>query len=245
MSIFAETEGTQSNTNTGEQTSWLDKVVKDKGEKFRDPEELAKSVFNSQMHIRTIEEENKALREKEAKEEYSKQLLEALRGQQPTGGENRQPETNTSGGNETNTQLQPEDIKKLVEEAVTERERNATAAQNLSKVDEEMRKAFGDQAGNKIKEIMSNTGLGAKDLELIASKSPTAFLAMVGQPPKPETNRSTESSVNTTSFSFDSGRRNWKYYQDLRKSDPKRYRSAAVQNQMDNDYAELGSRFWE
>lgn len=246
MSIFQETpdQGTQAQPQT--QTGWLDKVVAEKGEQFRDPEQLAKSVFNANMHIKQLEEENARYKEEQVRSEYSKQLLEELRKQQPASGEpTRLEHTNAGGTPEATPQNGPEDIKKLVDEAIANREHTRTREQNLAKADEEMRKLFGDQAEAELTKRASELGVDKKYLADVAATSPTAFLRMLGEVPKVQANSTPTSSVNTASLmSNNSGKRNWRFYQDLRKSDPKRYRTSQVQMQMEKDYAELGEAFW-
>lgn len=246
MSIFnAENQGNPADT-TNTQTGWLDKVVAEKGEQFRDPEQLAKSVFNAGMHIRQLEEENAKFKEQTVRDEYGKQLLEEMRKQQPASGEPAHSEQNITGGNsEATLQTGPEDIKKLVEEAIANREHTRSREQNQAEADKVMRERFGDQAEAELRKRASELGVDVKYLAEVAGKSPTAFLRMLGEAPAPQTNRVTDSSVNTASLaSNNSGQRNWKHYQDLRKSDPKRYRQSSVQMQMEKDYAEQGDKFW-
>lgn len=246
--IFSQDQGNQGDTQTNEPTgSWLEKVVADKGDKFRDPEELAKSVFNANLHIKSIEEELAEARANQAQADYAKTLLEELRkGQQPASGEPTQRTDNNTGGTSgTTTQKEPEDIKKLVEEAIAHREHTRSRDENLKKANDLMVERFGDQAVAEFNKRSQALGLDKDSLMDIAAKSPTAFLSMLGEAPKVETNRQTGSTVNTASFSSsNSGKRDWRYYQDLRKSDPKAYRSPRVQTQMERDYAELGDKFW-
>ena len=246
MSIFDTPDQGNQAQHENQSTGWLDKVVAEKGEQFRDPEQLAKSVFNANMHIRQLEEENAKFKELQLKEQYGKQLLDELRKQQPASGEPAQSELNIAGGTpEATPQNGPEDIKKLVDEAIANREHTRSREQNLAKADEEMRKLFGDQADAELSKRARELGVDKKYLADVAATSPTAFLRMLGEAPKVEPNRNVDSSLNTASLmSNNSGKRNWRYYQDLRKSDPKRYRTSQVQMQMEKDYAELGDSFW-
>lgn len=246
MSIFEEQPTTTATEVTEtEGQSWLDKVVADKGETFRDPEALAKSVFNSNMHIKTLEEEMRELKDRQVRDDYSKTLLEELRKQTPASGEPAKTEAITGGAPANTTQSEPEDIKKLVEEAIANREHTRTRDQNIAEADKVMRERFGDQAQAELSKRASELGVEVKYLADIAATSPTAFLRMLGEAPAPQTNSVPKSTVNTTSMAQNhSGKRDWAYYKDLRKTDPKRYRSTTIQTQMEKDYSEQGSAFW-
>lgn len=233
----------------GEQSSsgWLDKVVAEKGEQFRDPEQLAKSVFNANMHIKQLEEENRKYKESMVKEEYGKQLLDELRKQQPTSGEHSQLEQPITGGKaEATPQYGPEEIKKLVNEAVTLREHERTQAQNHEEVDRILRERYGDNAKAELTKRAAALNLDLAYLAEIGGKSPSALFAILGEKPVAQTNRAADSSVNSMSLnSSNSGKRDWRYYQSLRKENPKHYRTSQVQMQMEKDYAELGEKFWD
>lgn len=243
MSIFdGQTDQTQTTTDA---TSWVDKVVGDKGEQFRDPEALAKSLFNSNLHIKTLEEENAKFKERQVQEDFGKQLLEELRRQPPASGEPAATDTTNAGGpTENTTQSGPEDIKKLVEEAIANREHTRTREQNIAETDKVMRERFGDQAQAELTKRAKELGVEVEYLADVAGKSPSAFLRMIGEAPQVQSNSTVDSTVNTATFSQGSGKRNWAYYKDLMKKDNKRYRSREIQDQMERDYAEQGSTFW-
>ena len=246
MSVFDEATTPQPEaTAVQPTTNWLDKVVADKGETFRDPEALAKSVFNSNLHIKTLEDENRALKERTAQEDYSKTLIEELRKQTPASGEPAKTEAITGGTPEITPQAEPEDIKKLVEEAIANREHTRTRDQNIAEADKVMRERFGDQANAELAKRAKEIGVEVKYLADVAATSPTAFLRMLGEAPQAQSNALPNSAVNTANLAAtQSGKRDWAYYNNLMKTDPKRYRTRAIQDQIEKDYADQGSGFW-
>lgn len=231
-------------SNGDNNTSWLDKIAADKGDKFRDPEELAKSLFNANLHIKTLEEENQKSKDAQSKADYAKELLETLRNQQPAAGDSAQPKINSGGDDGATTSFGPEDIKKLVEEAVLGRERNQTREQNIAEASRIMSERFGTEASRELDKRSQELGINKSDLEEMAAKSPTAFLRLLGEAPAAQTNSTPTNSTNTANLTSNSGNRDWAYYSKLRKENPKMYRTASIQNQMEADYAQQGEKFW-
>ncbi len=237
MSIFDET--------TSKSESFVDKLVASKGEQFRDPEAMAKSLLSADPHIKKLEAENATYRESTQKEDLAKTLLEELRKTQtPTSGEPVKPEQNAGGKQEITPQADPEDIKKLVEEVVTRKEQESTVAQNVSEADRVMRERFGDQAVTELDKRAGELGVSKEYLMEIAGKSPSAFMRLIGEAPAQQTNSSTSSAVNTSVLKESSGKRDWNYYKELMKKDEKTYRTREVQAQLNKDMDDLGDAFF-
>jgi len=235
---------TPANDDAAQTQSWLDKIAADKGDNFRDPEQLAKSLFNANMHIKTLEEENQKSKEAQLKADYAKELMETLRSQQPAAGDTAQSNTNSGGTPEGTPQFGPEDIKKLVDEAVQTRELSQTRDQNIAETSRIMQERFGTEAGRELDTRSKDLGINKSDLEELAAKSPTAFLRLIGEAPAVQTNSTPSNATNTANLTSNSGKRDWAYYSKLRKENPKMYRQSSIQNQMESDYAQLGEKFW-
>lgn len=254
MSYFTGGED-QSNQSNGEEQqqgesteNYLERVAEAKGEKWKDPNVVAKGYLESQKFIDQLKEELEEVRGQKKQQDYMEEILAKLdsqKAQQPSGGEG---ESSNSASTE-NTGNQPgvsvEQIKSLVTETLTEQERERTAKQNLLEADRQLEAQFGTDAANVVTKRATELGLSKDRLTEIASESPTAFLALMGQAPQKETNRATTSQVNTTAgFETGSNRKDWAYYQKMRREDPKRYRSPQVQNEMLQQRLELGDRFY-
>lgn len=249
MSYFTETTG-ETKPTTPEATpetlpEYLAKVVEEKGEKWKDPNEVAKGYLSAQDHIKAIEAENAELRKASEKADFMEEVLTKFGKQTtPTSGE---PVQTTSTGTETTerpSEVSVEQIKSLVTAAITEEETKRTTAQNLELVDSRLTELFGTEAASRVEAKRSQLGMSKERLAEIAQESPTAFFALIGEAPAKDTNALPTSSVNTSTDSFnrDQGKRTWSYYQAMRK-DPKTaklYRSAKVQNQMLEDSSQPG-----
>ena len=224
---------------------FMAKVVEAKGEKWKDPNEVAKGYLSAQEHIARIEEENAALRKDADKAEFMEEVLAKIGTQtQPSSGETNQSQ---STGTETSgrpSEVSVEQIKSLVTAAITEEEQKRTTTQNLQLVDTKLTEMFGTEAQARVEAKREQLGMSKERLAEIAQESPTAFFALIGEAPSKDTNSVATSTVNTSADSFnrDQGKRTWKYYQDMRKSPEtaKLYRSAKVQNQMLEDSQQPG-----
>jgi len=232
MSLF-DNQGTQT-TNQG---SFLDKLTSEKGEQWKDPETLAKGYINSQEMIESLKTQVAEMQEDLSKEEHSKKLLERL--------------DNIAKPNEPNdptntTSVTGDEIKNLVKEAITSQEVERTAEGNLLKAEAELQKLHGSNASDVLKQRSQELGMSMEKLQEIAQTSPTAFLELMGQPKTEAPKTPNRSTINTMAPSFEntSNDRTYAYYQELRRTDKKRYYSPSVQNQMMKDRQSMGEKFY-
>ena len=236
-------EGNQTQQNSN-QEDWLSKIVEAKGESFKDPQVLAKSKLESDKYITELERQIKELREDLNKEETSKKLLEELqsRRQNPT---NANSVPTTGGPNPSNTQpeISEDVIKRLVEQTLTARENQNTAAQNTKIVQEQLLERYGTEAKTFVENKAKELGITMERLSGLASESPTAFMTLLGES-KPEPKPIVSGTINTSSTSFTTPtERNWAYYQKLRRENKPLYFSPQTQKQMMSDKMRLGDKF--
>lgn len=231
-----------------QEDNWLEKIVEEKGEQWKDPQVIAKGYANAQEYIKELERQTQELKEDLGKQDYVKNLLEQLQGgqAQPPAGE---PPVN-NGGTETpdNTNQVTSDeekLKSLIEETLTHREKQNTAEQNLSEADRKLTELYGTEAKAVVEKRAKELGMDMERLRSLASESPTAFFQLVGEQPKREVNPVTQGSVNTNAGAFSqSSKRNFQYYQEMRRKDSRTYYTPKVQNQMLKDRLELGDSFY-
>jgi len=242
-------EGNQAEGQTFEtEESYVKKLVEAKGEKWQDPEIIAKGKVEADNYIAELQRELEELRGDLSKNEYAKQLLETLQGKAEASTSSNSAEAqqkeNEGSAADQNTTGDAGDLESLVEETIRKREQQQTAQQNLGQVQETLTEAYGTEASKVVKERAQELGMSLERLQEIAAESPSAFMRLVGDSPAVEKNPTTTSSVNTTAAFNRSGERNWNYYQDLRRSNPKQYYSPKVQNQLAQDRVNLGDRFY-
>lgn len=255
MSVFSEEaqpnapQETEQTTETTEPTeSFVAKLVEAKGENWKDPEVLAKGKLESDRYISELEAQLNQLREDLKKEDYAEKILQEIRNKATESNTVNQslPNNDTVGTAQDDTpqsSLSEEDLKSLVEKTLTEREMQSTVTQNLKVVDEELVKQYGTEAQKTIAKKSEELGISMDRMKEIASESPTAFFALIGEGKK-NFNPMVNSSVRTEGVNLQpSTERDWNYYQKLRRENRDLYYTPKVQQQLMQDKLRLGEKF--
>jgi hypothetical protein len=240
----------QNNENQGQETpqqeSFLDKLVQAKGENWRDPETLAKGKLEADGYIKNLEDQLATMREDMKKQDYQNEILTQLQNKatETSAVKTEVPNNNTSVDTQNTTgAVNEEDLKSLVEKALTEREKNNTVQQNLSQVDKELENSFGTEAEATVKKKAQELGMSMDRLREIASESPTAFFTLIGEQQK-SFSPLVQGSVRTEGVNMQSStERDFNYYQKLRRENRNLYYSAKTQQQMFEDKNRLGEKF--
>lgn len=234
--LFEETQTTgQETTQTQTQEDWLAKVVEAKGESFKDVQVLAKSKLESDKYIKSLEDQLKQLREDSIKQDYASKLLEQLQSKAQA------PVTTQS---DTKPEISEDVIKSLVEQTLTNREKQNTSEQNLRIVQEELTGKYGTEAKSKVEAKARELGLTLERLSDLASESPTAFLSLLGEKPTKDYKPVVQGSLNTSAAQFQAPlERDWSYYQKLRRENKALYYSPKTQQQLMQDKVRLGDKF--
>lgn len=246
MNVFTQTTGTEEKTQ--EQTSFLDQLVKAKGENWKDVEVLAKGKLEADAYVVQLEEQAKQLREDMAKQDYAKQLLEQLQTKATEtasvkAGEAKEDKSSTVTSGDTKPKVGGDDLKSLVSETLNALEKEKVVATNVNFVNQELEKTYGTEAATFVAKKAQELGMSLTRMQEIAAESPTAFFTLIGEAKKEVPNLfkgtiRTEGSnlTNTTD-------RNWDYYQNLRRTDKSRYFDPKTQQQMLEDKKRLGKNF--
>lgn len=248
MSVFegdnnqnaATVETKQEQTNQ----SFVQKLVETKGDKWSDPEVIAKGKVEADAYIEDLKkqvEELKKLAEQGAKVGDLVAKLDQ-KAAQPNSANSQV--SNPVGADATNTKsvISEKDIQSLVEKTLTEREKQQTVSQNISQVETQLGEMFGTEAKEKLKEKASELGLSVNKLKEVASESPSAFFRLIGEQPK-EFKPMTSGSIRTESVNQSSSTvRNNAYYQKMRKENPVLFNKSI--NQMVQDRLRLGDKFY-
>ena len=257
MSIFGDGTATEQNQQPSEQPaeatptteSFLNKLVTERGEKWSDPEVIAKGKLEADAHIANLERQLAEMREDLSKSNYSKQLLDAL--QSKAGNTNPEPAMAHDKDGDTaaqDTTGDGVDVESLVEKIVlkkeTEKKLSDAINQNVQMVQEALTSTFGSEALNTVKARADELGMSLEAMEEMAKTSPKAFLSLVGSAPQPQRNADLTSSKNTVADFNTAGGRDWNYYQNLRRTNPNQYYSPRVQNEMMKARTEQGDRFY-
>jgi hypothetical protein len=243
MTVFDSTtsQEAQATQESNNQTSFIEQLVNAKGETWKDPEVIAKGKLEADALIEQQRQELQELRERVAKEEYSKTLLETL--QEKPAAPIQQPEVNDNREAAENTTLNADTVKGLVAEYLSETQQKERATLNLQKVEDALAKSLGDNATQIVKQKAAEMGVDINFLRSVAEQSPDAFLKLVVTEAPTEGGHVTPNKTNTAAGFDSSSERNWDYYERLRRENRKEYWTPAIQNQMVEDKQRLGTRW--
>lgn len=231
--------------------NYLDELVGE-GKKFADVEALAKGKALSDQMIEHMKKENAELREDLQKKLGLEEFMSEL--------EKRQKPTDSTIPEPKGTEIEPKVNEGLDEEKVT-----ALLDDRLSKLTEEQRKnnnlqmtidkmnsEWGDLAKVKLQEAADRLSISRKDLQEYAKTNPSVFLQLVGlteksTPVQDSVQVTPTSQVDTSKLPpTPSDEKTYKYYEKMRKENPREYNTAKVQNEMMKkamEYAEKGIDF--
>lgn len=230
---------------TPQQESFLDKLVQAKGENWKDPEVLAKGKLEADGYIKNLEEQLSQMREDLKKQEYKNEVLDQLQSKaaETTAASNGEPNNSSTKEQNTTANLSEEDLKSLVEQTLSQREKSALVQSNLELVDKELEGSFGTEAKAQIEKKAQELGMSIDRLRDIAAESPNAFFALIGENKRP-VNPMVSGSVRTEGVNMQaSTERDWNYYQKLRRENRNLYYTPKVQQQLMDDKARLGDKF--
>jgi|VirMetMinimDraft_7_1064189.scaffolds.fasta_scaffold02975_6 SHS2 domain-containing protein len=246
MSYFSDqsstTEGGQTDNQQQQSTpeDFVSMIVQEKGEQWKDPQAIAKGYLHAQKRIQELEASQADI----AKQDYAKQLLETLRSQATAPSDVTTQVKGTDGKENTDTTFSPESMKSLIEQTLSQRDKEKIAEQNLNTVNKRLEELYGTEVTARIDNRAKELGYSKESLANLAKESPQAFFAVIGEQNQKQTNTTQTSTVNTSSFRTDSGERNNKHYSELRKKDKKQYYNPETQAQMLKDAQRLGSAFY-
>lgn len=201
------------------------------GKKFKDANALAKGKMQSDVFIQKLIQEKRQLEAEINKRQSVEEVFNKLRSEPPVGNpppENRQEETG----------LKPEDINRLVQEAINSKTKEQTEADNLRQVTTTLEERLGPNYQAEMRQRVKELGIGEEFATGLAKSNPKAFLKLVGadapvqrdlfNPPRNELRTTPRGNPEKT----------YSYYEKLRKTDPEAYWSA--QSEMFEQLKRLG-----
>lgn len=203
------------------------------GKKFKTPEDLAKGKLEADRFIEQLTKEQAELREELKRfvgiEEKVESLLKAQQAVQSPS--TPAPAAPTGPVDQT-------DINKLVNDALSAREAQNSAASNFKTSQQAVIEANGGNIESARKAIVDRAtalGVSVEYMKSQAETSPTAFLALMGMtrtqaPANSDAPRSTHTQVPVNHQGPAPGSK--EYFDHLRRTDPTTYYSPAVQNQL-------------
>lgn len=214
--------------------------------KDKSAEELLNAKIESDLYIRTLEKQKDELRQDYIRAQENAQasanlqdLIDRLNTQTPS-------QTPTPTPNENTAQYDPEEARKIARMEIAEAKLREQENANLSQVHNKLREKFGANTAALLREQANTLGLSDKDVNELAKKSPEAFFRMMGLQDQPRENNfmaPPRNDLRNDHFSPRQQKRDWAFYQDMKKNNPTQYWNPKTQVQMHKDAGMLGDAF--
>lgn len=231
--LFEAPETTEASEREELLTKWKDKSK----------EELLEAKINSDLFIKTLTK-----RQDDISKDYleTKKQLEAQASLQELVDRLNQKTTSNSDTTPANEDIESrfklEDVDaraQLVYEKARKQER-ATA--NATLVQSKLKEHF----GNSYQAVLRDTGLSDQRINELAMESPEAVFRLVGLNDRREETFQSPPRSNQRQSNFSpkgQTKRDWNYYMELKKTNPKIYLDPKIANQMHDDAIALGADF--
>lgn len=213
------------------------------GKKYSTPEEALNSVPHAQAYIASLQAKldaaNATVNKLSTIEEAVGKLLEKQSAQPPpsTNKIEKQPEV-----------LKPEESKGLTLEDVktllNQTQQEGKFQSNQENVSKEMGRRFGSNAHATMVAKAAELGVTPEHLGNMAGNTPDIFLALFPQKAVAGTPQTGSSGSLTTVTDDSAPVRGFNYYEKMRKEEPTKFRSPAVQAQRQADRMKLGPEIW-
>lgn len=205
-------------------------------------EELIRVKVDSDLYIKTLERQKDELRTDfmKSQEEIQKgkaleELIDRLNQKDTT------PAIIPEAKEKTPPSLAIDDVEKWYEQKV----RNETESKNFQIVQAKLQERYGQSTADFLQEQSTALGLTKEEINSLAKKSPQAFFRTMGiteqgkdlfmAPPK--------SGIRNDQFSPKTVKRDWNFYENMRKTNPSDYKDPKTQLQMHRDAEALGDAF--
>lgn len=208
------------------------------GRKYKTIEDLAKGYLNADEHLEVLKNDNVKLKAEAVKGKTLDEVLERVE-------QGRKQSGDTSPVSQKG--VTAEDIARLVDERMTGRETARTRTENISKAEALLKEKYGEKAKD-VYLTKGDTPAKRKALNDLAAVDPDSFAALfstqaiVGNPAD-GSNKGGERQVSQTT----SGRTNdpncKEFYDVMRKKEPSKYYSTAVQLEMHKKLSTDSTKF--
>lgn len=209
------------------------------GRKYKSMDDALRSIPHAQTHISRLEQELSELKEDLGKRMNAEEALNKILEARKSSDVQEHPPAD----------ITPDALKDLVKSTYKEISDDEKKAHNITEVSKRVIAAWGDKANATLDSKAAELGVSVAFLQDTASHSPQAFYNLIGlnSVPKQENPSARQSSVNTAGFEGTGMVQpySYKWYQQMRKDDPKAYYMPKVQLEMHRRAAEQGDDFYK
>lgn len=206
--------------------------------------EIAKGKYHADMTVEVLKRDGALTRQdylKEREQNVTRAQLEDVINQIT----NKTPMNSAiPPANDDKPLIDTKQIESLVSTKILEIEATRKEEANYNSVKAKLTEKYGTQYHATLARQMADLGLTANEIETMAKKQPLVFIKTFGLDQQQRRDSFEPPLRSTQGFAPTGGqKRNWAYYQEIRKSQPKVYYDPKTQSQMMADYASLGKDF--
>ena len=205
-------------------------------------DEVWKKIGHQDKHISTLEGETANLRQDLTSRITYEDLVDKL---STVNAASNDRSDQTIHERDKNPQITEELLNQKVEDLFNQKQQEATQVANLTYAAQELVKMFGTDYVPSLKARTQELHLNEAYIDNLAKTNPRALLAIVASSRTADTSYvPPQTRVNSTANGSSNGTvKNWKYYEQLAKTDPKRY-EATVKERYDQAMA-MGEAFYQ
>lgn len=209
-------------------------------------EEVLKAKVEADLHIKTLEREKaeqyemyKKLYEETQTKAGLQELIDQMR---------KEKETQVALPQANEVKPEPMDLTKLdamFDQKLSAYEKQKKEVENFGKVQTKLKEKLGNNYASSLQDQYAQLGLSNEDMNALAKKSPEAYFRMLGlhEDSRPDYTGAPRSSLRNDSFAPKTVKRDYMYYQELKKTNPMLYLDPKIAVQMEKDAIELGDAF--
>lgn len=240
MDLF--TENTDDQTTIDPNKDYFAELVGD-DKKFKTPQDLAKAKAQSDAFIQQLINEKRELEAQVQTRSNEQAFLDQLKSVVQPPSTPVVPTPAPQGDLQRQT-VDQNSLEELVQKAIETRTAQAERERNLQTVSKTLQDQFGPAYAQHINSLAQEIGVPKDWLNDLAARSPQAFYKMLGIGSKaPATPALPNPTVNTTALNSRGTVKNWEYYKQIMKTDPAKFNSKAIQDEMFASARELGPNF--
>ncbi len=141
--------------------------------------------------------------------------------------------------------IKPEDIDTRIAKALTDHQIKLQQDANFNAMQAKLKETFGSDYASSYKQRLDTLGLSREFADEIARSHPSVFVKTFGLDEVRQQSQQNlpRSSVRPNTFAPQTKKRDWNYYQEMKKSDPRMYLDPKIAVQMHDDAIALGADF--
>lgn len=141
------------------------------GKKYNSAEAALKSLPHAQTHIKTLEDENKVLKDELLKRKTAAEVLDEFKAYQP-----QQQNQNQPSGYE----VDPTALENIVSNVLEKKSQQTQAISNAQVVTSRFAEMYGDKAEEMYNKLAKDNGLSVYQMNQMALNTPTVVLNLAG-----------------------------------------------------------------